>query len=590
MKKYSKIENAKNIIFLFFKAVPVNCIISIFIVGAFIFYNTYSVQITAMLFKNAEGFAQGKSDFSAVIFWTSILVGMRILQSLFIYASGVNGNVYLYRKATHKFRLYLIGKTSRLPLICYEDAKVNEKLLRAQNVINDEKLSDFWNSVMDILMHVFSLIGISALLAGYSLWLLLIAIPSVLPFIIVRILRGSQFYQMRYSQAKSQRHMEYYWRLLFDRKSRKEIQVYDFSHYIQGKWKNYSDTVDQQNWRFMQKESAIIFGLNGISLLGYLLSILITVYMVHIGNISIGIFGACLSAFLTMQKQTQSFFTSIGNAMEELRFCTDYLDFLELPDVNDGNIPLKDMPEMIKADSVSFRYPNSVTATIDNVTLKIHKGESIALVGENGSGKTTLLRLLLGLYDCESGRILYDQVPIQDIDKKSLYAKLSLMQQSPIRYNGTVREAVTLSAQKSETEDLKILQLLHTVKADSILNEKELDMKIGHEIGERELSGGEWQKIALARALYRDGEIAVLDEPTSAIDPMTEMEILKTFLDAFKGRTSIIVSHRVGICTCVDTVVMMQNGKIAEYGSHEELMKKEGAYYNMFLAQAGWYR
>lgn len=603
MKQKFKLKTMGSVMVLFFQVMPFQSCFAFVLSFVFMFYQIYSVKVTAGLFESVALFDRiSGTGFDRVIKFAVLFVALKLLQSVLVILSGINVNVFLYRKGTDYFRQKLARKAASLPLICFEDPCINDMLSRAQNVVKDELLSEHFDTMQDILSSSFSLIGIALVLAGYSPWLLLLAIPSVLPFFIMRMIRGKQFYKMKYFQAKALRGMDYYWKLLFDKDSRKEINVYQFGDYIKEKWYGYSDAVDEQTWAFKRKDSAAFTWMNSFSTIGYLLSIVLSVYLLWMGQIGVGVLGACLSAFLSMQTQTKKLLRYLGNIHETAQFNGDYLDFINLPEALDGTVELQQGPKSVELRNVSFRYPNGQDDVIRDVSLKINSGERVVLVGENGSGKTTLVKLILGLYDCSSGEVLVDGVPMQEIKKESLYDRTSIMMQNALQYKATVREAVSFSDDCEERPELavatggemsaadcKILEVLKATKIDYILDQDGLDMRLGKEFGGRELSGGEWQKLSLARALYKDSDFMMLDEPTSAIDPLAEMELLKKFMESCQGKTAIIVSHRVGICTCADKVVVIQKGRVVEWGSHEELLERGGVYHDMYRAQAKWY-
>lgn len=590
MKVISKLKLLWRVSLLSFRAVPINSILALLLSIVLMLYYTFSVEITANLFESVNNYfysVDGNSEH--MIKYVILFVSIRLLQSILIFLNGFNGNVFIYRKANNYFRKMLSDKSSELPLIRYEDAHISDMLSRAQAVIVDERLSDQYMSVLNVINGCFSVIGITVILCSYSPWLLAIAIPSIVPFFIIRLLRGKEFYKMKYFQAKTNRHMKYYWGLLFNKGSMKEMRAFEFSDYINKKWRGYRDDVDQQNWEFKRKDSASMLLSNFISTSGYILSIVLSIYLLLIGNIGIGVFGACLSAFLSMQNATKNFLMNIGNISEQLLFCKDYLDFINLPDSSDGLISLESVPNIIKLEHVFFRYPNRDDYVLKDVCLEINGGENLILVGENGSGKTTLIKLLLGLYEPESGEIFYDDIPIYQIKKDSIYKTISFMMQNSLNHQTTVREAVALSDIVHINDDERILKALKIADIDYVLGEDGLETRLGKEFKGKELSGGEWQKIALARTLFKNSDFVILDEPTSAIDPIVEMGILKTFLDNAGGKTTIIISHRVGICTCADKVIMLDKGQIVECGSHKELMKNKGSYYNLFTMQSKWY-
>ena len=590
MKLTLKLKTLWQVFLLTLRAVPVNCIFALFLSITLMLYYTFSVSIVASLFESVDAYY--RSDTSSpnqIIIYVALFVGMRFLQSIIIFLNGLNGNVFIYRKANNYYRKILSDKASQLPLIKYEDAYVNDMFTRAQTVVNEERLSQQYMAILSTINNCFTVIGIAAVLCAYNPWLLVIAIPSVIPFFIIRLIRGKEFYKMKYFQAKKNRHMGYYWSLLFNKDSIKEMRAFDFSDYIEKKWRGYRDEVDQQNWEFSRKDSASMLLSNFISTCGYVLSIVFSIYLMVNGKINVGVFGACLSAFLSMQNTSKSFLMNIGNISEHLLFSKDYLDFIDLPNASDGSISLNGIPKIIKMNQVSFRYPNSDNYVLKDVSLEIHQGEKLILVGENGSGKTTLIKLLLGLYEPESGEILYDGIPLSQIKKDSIYKTISLMMQNSLKHQSTVQETVALSEIEHIDDEERIMNALRAADIDYILEEEGIKTRLGKEFKGKELSGGEWQKIALARALFKNSDFVILDEPTSAIDPIVEMDILKKFLDNAKKKTAVIISHRVGICTCADTVVMLSRGQIVERGSHTALMKKRGQYYDFFTMQSKWY-
>lgn len=590
MKLTLKIKTLWQVFLLTLRAVPVNCIFALFLSIALMLYYTLSVSIVARLFESIRAYYQSESgSINQIIIYVALFVGMRLVQSVIVFLNGLNGNVFIYRKANNYYRKVLSDKAAQLPLINYENAHISDMFTRAQTVVNEERLSEQYMAILSTVNNFFSVLGIAVVLCGYNPWLLTIAIFSVFPVFAVRLIRGKEFYRMKYFQAKKTRHMDYYWNLLFNKDSVKEMRSFNFFNYIGEKWHGYRNDVDEQNWEFSRKDSASMLLSNAISTCGYILSVAFSIYLTIKGDINIGALGACLSAFLSMQNTTKSFFINFESILEHLLFCKDYLDFIDLPNAIDESISLNGCPKIIKMNNVSFRYPNSDNYVLKDVSLEIHKGEKLVLVGETGSGKTTLIKLLLGLYEPESGDILYDGIPLAKLKKDSIYKNISLMMQNSLKHQATVQETVALSEIEHIDDEERIMDAMRAADIDYILGEEGVQTRLGNEFGGKELSGGEWQKIALARALFKNSDFVILDEPTSAIDPIVEMDILKTFIDGAKEKTAVIISHRVGICTCVDTVVMLDKGQIVEYGSHSMLMKRRGQYHDFFTAQSKWY-
>ncbi len=223
--------------------------------------------------------------------------------------------------------------------------------------------------------------------------------------------------------------------------------------------------------------------------------------------------------------------------------------------------------------------------------MAIKKGEKIVILGVNGSGKTTLSKLILGLYPPDEGEIYYDNISLDEIERESLYNHVSAISQNFVAYSLTLRENVAISDLKKISDDSIITDTIKNVGLGDLLNSTDgLEMQMGREFGGAELSGGQWQKLAIARGLFKPSEFIILDEPTSALDPIIETEILKQFIEIAKNKTAIIISHRVGLCKLADKIIVMKDGQICEIGTHSSLINNNGEYQRLYTSQEQWYR
>jgi len=242
---------------------------------------------------------------------------------------------------------------------------------------------------------------------------------------------------------------------------------------------------------------------------------------------------------------------------------------------------------------VSFKYPGSPEYAVKDFNLKINNGELIALVGENGAGKSTLVRLLLRFYDVDHGSITIGGVDLKKTDPEELRNRIGVLFQDYANYELTVRENVTMGRPHAEVADDRVLESLRDARSEWLLKKMPngLDSKVGRLFeGGHDLSGGEWQRLALARIMYRDADIWILDEPTSSLDPEAEAAIFAELKENLKGRIGIVISHRFSTVRIADRIAVIADGKVAEFGSHEELMKARGKYSELFEIQAAGYR
>lgn len=332
----------------------------------------------------------------------------------------------------------------------------------------------------------------------------------------------------------------------------------------------------------------------------YVANVAIALVLMLQGELAAGQFAACLMAFGLLQDQLFMLSSFVTAFLQSYHHVEEYYDFFQAETEDEGGEPCHSMEENharpakgetgIKLRNVHFRYPGAEQDTLNGVDLDIRKGEHIVIVGVNGSGKTTLSKVLTGAYRAASGEIRYDGQNISKIRKKELYRDISLVSQDFVHYNFSFRENICISDFEHMRDEGRIRKVTDVVGMQELIQSiGGLDVQLGREYGGCELSGGEWQKVAIARGLFRDSELIVLDEPTSALDPLVEYEVLTGFLNLIQGRTSVVISHRVGICRHADKVVVMKEGKVVECGSHEELKSAGGEYARIWGEQAKWY-
>ena len=542
--------------------------------------------ISVRLFDSAARVINGEPAQSGLYLYAGLYLGVYLINDLSYYVRSIALNAGVYEKGTAFFRIALYEKLAKLPLISFEDAELLNKKERAEKAVNDETLSGIYNHTMGFIQAGIQVISVAAVLSGYSSWLLALSLLSVLPYIYARIARGKEFYHVKKHQAKKTRLMSYLWGLFTARQTAKEMRVMGFGGYMTDKWRGVRDEVNEELWAVQKKDAVSLLFCDGFRIIGYGISVAVVLMLALRGQVSIGVFGAAVSAFLSLQDSMRSFLEGLGRFPEQLSYAGDYYAFLDTPEEKDGTAAFTGLRKSIALKNVCFKYPNSERYALKPLSLTIRKGEKIAVLGENGSGKTTLSKVLLGLYPAEGGQVLYDDIPVDTFAKDSFYAGVSAIAQDFVSYSLSMRENVAISDLPRLYNDAGIKQAL----ADAGFNVGiGLDEAMGPEFGGRELSGGQWQKLAIARGLFKNSELIVLDEPTSALDPLVETEILSRFIEAAKSKTALIISHRVGLCKLVDRIIVMSGGEIAEAGDHESLLAAGGEYAKLYEAQAKWY-
>lgn len=552
-------------------------------------FPAYITSISVLLFDNVAKYIDGTVDISRVKWLGLLLIAGYGIKQIFQYISSITINAGVYEKVSRNSNGFLYKKCAEMPLIEYEDAETMDRKNRASECIEREIISQLYMMNVTMVMSAIGVISIIAVLSSYSLLFIPVSILSVIPYFIVRIVRGKEFYELKKQQVKKERRKDYLWSLFTNKQSIKEIRVMGFGDYISKKWIISRNEVNEETWKLVKKDGLSLFFCDLIRIFGYGLCILLTFILVINKEISVGVFSACIAAFASVQGQTKSFLIELGNIPEKLNYARDYFNFIERTAEICACKKKIDNIKKITFQSVVFSYPNTKKNAINNLNISINAGEKIAIVGENGSGKTTFTKLLLGMYRPDKGNIRVNDNDLSQYDREDYLGRISIISQQFIQYRMTLRENVAISNISASSDDKLVMKALRDADFEFDESIDGLDKILGTDFGGVELSGGQWQKLAIARGIFKDSELIVMDEPTSAIDPIAETKILRSFLKIAEEKTAIIVSHRTGLCTLVDKIAVMKDGQLIEFGTHETLLKENGEYAKLFNAQRQWY-
>lgn len=547
--------------------------------------------ILSRLFNNVYHIFQFKNTFYELMLYGGLYVLSYAVVYLLQFVSSITINSGIYERCTNSYRISISEKTARLALVDFEDSEVLNMQRRAKSCVDHEYLSQIYMSLTVFITCCVSVVSTIVVLGTYHIGFILFSLFSVIPFYIARIIRGKEFYSLKKKQASQNRKLNYYWNLFNQKQTVKEMRVMDSFQYIFQKWIHVRDEVNEEVWKYSLKDALSLLFCDVLKIVGYMASAIFALVLVSDHKISIGVFGACLVAFKSTQEATKNLLIELGYMPEKMSFASDYYEFMDLPEESDGKKNVDGFWDGFKLEKVSFKYPNCTEYALKSISLKIQKGEKIVILGVNGSGKTTLTKMMMGMYPPLDGKVLFDGIPIEKIRKKDLYRFISVIPQKFTMFNLSLRENISISNLEKASDEASIISAIKQVGGGDILSGNNgLDSQLGREFAGIELSGGQWQKLALARGLFKDGSIMILDEPTSALDPNIETEILKLFLEITQNKTAIIVSHRVGLCKFVDKIVVMKEGSICEEGDHDSLMSQNGEYKRLYTAQEGWYK
>ena len=502
---------------------------------------------------------------------------------------------YVRKKQAFKLEVYMFGllhsKAIKLDLINFERPEYFDCLSRASREA-PWRPNSILNNMVSLLRGILSLLLMAGLILTLHWTLAVLLLVANIPGIWLRLYYADILYNFQRLQTPEARKSAYFnWLLTGDRPSR-ELRLFGLGNYFKDLFRKSFLKQKEEEINIIRRRTLIEFISNLFKASALLITLLFIAHQTISGKISIGQMAMFLLAFRQGMIYIKDLFGSLAGLYEDGLFIGDTFEFLNLKENVIAEKPVispSELKKKIEVNKLSFTYPGNSSRTIDNVSFEIRKGEVIALVGPNGAGKSTLVRLLCRLYDPDSGNIKYDGSEIMNMDPEEYRKYFSVIFQDFMLYNLTAGENIRMGDLDETDPEEKIKS------SASITGIHELISKLpsGYEtvIGNlfddsRELSWGEWQKIALSRALFRDAPILILDEPSSSLDADTEHDIFSRFREIVKGRTSILISHRFTNVSLADRIIVLDKGSVAETGTHDELMKAGGLYFSMFTKQS----
>lgn len=490
-----------------------------------------------------------------------------------------------FKKVIGNFNQKINTKSSKIAPISYEDPELLDNINKATVGANNSLGLLF--TVTTIFSYytpyfLFMFIYLYRLTPFLSVSLVVIFIPTALS----QFVRNMIFSKLEDEIAPIRRESEYYKSTL----SEKETRTLGAFGFFQNLYITSLKLLNKTTWKVEKKAGFIELVMKLITLLGYLGVLYIFFLTLMQGKISVGAFAAIFFSIDAMFNTMDTIICQhIAGMTRNMGTINNFLSFLDMPETTDIQ-KKQDIKSGINLKNVCFSYPNSTKNALTNINLDIKHGKTIAIVGENGSGKSTLVKLILGLYTPTSGDVMLGGLNTKNVSLQSLFENSSAVFQNYQKYKMTLSENVKISDIKlNDTEKMEESLQKSGLNFDPKTFPEKFDTMLSREFNGVDLSGGQWQRIAIARGLYRAHDIIILDEPTAAIDPLEEAALYKKFAEISKGKTALIVTHRIGSARIADEIVVMEKGKVCEVGSHEELMEREGKYSKMFLSQSKWY-
>lgn len=496
---------------------------------------------------------------------------------------------------THHVSIEVMRQAARLDLTTYEDPEYYDHLERARVQATDRLA--MIQQMGRLFLQVLTTVIWSAQLVYYSPWLMLLLVAGVLPSFFGETHFAFLGYAKNFKQTPVKRVMDYLRLVGGSKEAAKELKLFNLSEYLTNRFARLSEQIYHENVDLSRRK--LIWGglLSLIGTCGYYGAYIYAIWEGIHGKYNVGVFYLITTAIQQASGNLQQAFSTASGIADQALFLTDLIGFFELKPIVQSKPNALPAPRPIRRGfefrNVSFAYPGTTRKVLQNFNFSIEPGERIALIGENGQGKTTVVKLITRLYDPTEGQILLDGVDLRDYSLEDLHHEMGVIFQDFMRYEMTVRENIGVGH----------VEVPHTDEDIRIAAEKSLAAEVikklhgGYDqmLGRRfvsgvDLSGGEWQRIALARAYLRDAQLLILDEPTAALDARSELEVFERFAELTTGKMALLISHRFSTVRMADRIVVLAGGRLVEEGTHQQLMALGGRYAEMFEMQAASYR
>ncbi|MDR3693891.1 ABC transporter ATP-binding protein [Mucilaginibacter sp.] len=489
----------------------------------------------------------------------------------------------------------IMRHAATLDLDQFEDSVFYDKLERArqQTVGRTILLSQVMSQVQDMISMGFLVAGLLA----FNPWLILLLLVSIIPSFLGESYFNNQNYALTRSQTPERRELDYTRYLGASDETAKEIKIFNLAEFVINRFKTLSDKFYNDNRKLAVRRSGWGTFFSVLGSVGYYAAYVFIIFQTISGKTSVGDLTFLAGSFRQLRSLMEGILSRFTTVSQGAIYLNDFLEFFEIkPKIRVAEKPLP-FPNPIKQgftfENVGFQYRNSDNWANRHLSFTLHPGEKLALVGENGAGKTTLVKLLARLYDPTEGRILLDGADIRDYAIEDLRFHIGVIFQDYLRYQMTFSQNIAVGNIAEVKNEALIKKAARESLAD-ILAEK-LPHKYEQWLGRRfndgiELSGGEWQKVALARAYMKDAQLLILDEPTAALDARAEYEVFQRFAQMTEGKSAVLISHRFSTARLADRIIVLEKGELLEMGTHAELLAKKGRYAELFQLQAMGYQ
>lgn len=495
----------------------------------------------------------------------------------------------------NKTSVMLIEHAAQLDMQQFEDSAFYDKMemARRQTIGRVVLMSQVLSQLQDFITIIF----LSAGLLVFSPWLMVLLALAVIPAFLGESHFNSRSYSLVRNWTPERRELDYLRFIGASDTTAKEVKSFGLSGFLKERFAHLADKYYEANKGLAVRRAAWGSIFNSLGAAGYYAAYVVIIIQTVGGLLTVGDLTFLAGSFSRLRGLLQGMLTRFSTIAQSALYLQDFFDFLEMQPSITAPLQALPFPTTIQQgfvfEKVSFKYPKTEKWVLKDLSFTLHPGEKLALVGENGAGKTTLVKLLSRLYDPTEGRILLDGRDLREYDLAKLRQAIGVIFQDFVRFQMTVSENIAIGKIEEKQNDPLIVESAQKSLADAVVErlpdgyEQMLGRRFANGI---EISGGEWQKIALGRAYMRDAQLLILDEPTAALDARSEFEVFQRFADLTKGKMAVLISHRFSTVRMADRILVLKNGQNAEIGSHEALIANNGIYAELFNLQAMGYR
>lgn len=560
---------------------------------AMLYVGKVIIDLVVQAAGDDAGLGSIRSVVHPVWFWVGLELILSVANSLLGRAITLTDSL-LGDLVNNDSSVRIIRHAATLDLYQFEDATFYDKLERArtQTAGRTALMSMVLSQVQDLITVVF----LSGGLIAFNPWLMLILIVAVIPSFIGETRFNRESYSLTRSWTPERRELDYLRYIGASNETAKEIKIFGLEGFLADRFKLLSDKYFRANRKLAVRRAAWGGLLSTIGTASYYVAYVFIIVQTVLGVITLGTLTFLSGAFSRLQGLLQGIMNRFSRIGEMALYLQDLFDFLELEPLSGSSRGNRKVPRPIRQgfrfENVGFRYPESEVWALRDLSFTLSPGEKLALVGENGAGKTTIVKLLANLYEPTEGRILLDGVDLREYDPEDLRREIGIIFQDYVRFMLKAGENIAIGNIQERENQEQIENAARKSLADTVVEHlpKQYEQMLGRRFsGGVDLSGGQWQKVALARAYMREAQLVILDEPTAALDARAEHEVFLRFSELMKGKAAVLISHRFSTVRMADRILFLEQGRLLELGSHSALLEQGGKYAELFRLQAKGY-